>query len=300
MYVDVIACRYETMGIFSSNKISYLGVDIGTSSIKIVELANDHGRPRLVTYGFSERRLEDMDKQPTPEELAAAIIEVCGKSRTTSKKVVTALPNFSVFTSIITLPYLSKKELASAITWEAKKLIPTPLEDIILDWKIVAELDPVDSLAAPADDTQANKPLSKIFSKPKKNLKILLTGASKNLVKKYISIFASSRLSLLSLETENFALIRSLIGSDKSTIMVIDLGASTSSIAVVSEGVPILTRSLELGGLMITRAISTSLNVNLDRAEQFKKDLSLDAETAENALPQTVERAFAGILNEIK
>jgi type IV pilus assembly protein PilM len=288
------------MGIFSSNKISYLGVDIGTSSIKVVELASDHGRPRLVTYGFTERKMADVDKQPTPEELAAAIVEVCGKSRTTSKKVVTALPNFSVFTSIITLPYLSKKELSSAITWEAKKLIPTPLEDIILDWKIVEELTPADATVQPIDDAQVNKPLSKIFAKPKKNLKILLTGASKNLVKKYISIFATARLSLLSLETENFALIRSLIGDDKSTIMVIDLGASTSSIAVIDKGVPILTRSLELGGLMITRAISTSLNVNLERAEQFKQDLSLDVETAENALPQTVERAFAGILNEIK
>ena len=142
--------------------------------------------------------------------------------------------------------------------------------------------------------------MSKIFSKSQKNLKILLTGASKNLVKKYVDIFNVSGLTLLSLETENFALIRSLVGNDKSIIMLVDLGASTSSIAIVEKGIPVLSRSIEMGGTMITRAISNSLNVNFDRAEQFKQDLSLGSETANNSLPQTVEKAFSSILNEIK
>ena len=145
-----------------------------------------------------------------------------------------------------------------------------------------------------------DNPFKKIFSKPQKNVKILITGASKNLIKKYIEIFKKANLTLLSLETESFALIRSLVGNDKSTVMVIDIGAATSSVCVVSKGVPMLTRSLELGGQSITKAISVALNINLDRAEQFKQDLSLDGETAENSLPQTVEKAFAPILNEIR
>jgi len=78
------------------------------------------------------------------------------------------------------------------------------------------------------------------------------------------------------------------------------MGASTSSITIVSKGIPVVSRSLELGGQSITKAISSALNVNLDRAEQFKQDLSLDAETSENSLPQTVEKSFAPILNEIR
>ena len=107
-------------------------------------------------------------------------------------------------------------------------------------------------------------------------------------------------MTLLSLETENFALIRSLVGNDKSVIMLVDLGATTSSLSVVERGLPVLNRSLEMGGTMITRAISNSLNVNFDRAEQFKQDLSLGSETADNILPQTVEKSFLPILNEIK
>jgi type IV pilus assembly protein PilM len=297
------------MGILSS-KTSYLGIDIGTSSVKVVELANFKGRPRLITYGFIEKKPEEIKSLIDNTPAAAEIInDIYTKSKMSSKKVIAALPNFSVFTSILNLPFLPKKELASAISWEAKKIIPMPLEDIILDWKIIEDLEQQKEGGAdigglpkqpnPANNQEA-KSMKKIFSKPQKNLKILLTGASKKLVRKYVDIFGSSGLTLLSLETESFALIRSLVGNDKSNIMIVDLGASTSSISIVEKGIPILNRSVEMGGTMITRAISNSLNVNFDRAEQFKQDLSLGNETADNALPQTVERAFDPILKEIK
>lgn len=293
------------MSIFSSKNESYLGIDLGTSSIKICELANVGGRPRLVTYGFSEKNTEANGNDNLlnrTEETAMAIKGICEKSSATSKKVVTALPNFSVFSSILNLPNLPKKELASAISWEAKKIIPTPLDEVILDWKIIDEIESsggAETSTMP-DNGQQTTSFKRIFSKPHKNLRILLTGANKSLVKKYIDIFGKANLNLLSLETENFALIRSLIGNDKSNILLIDLGATTSSITVVEKGIPVLSRSLELGGQMITKAISVSLNINLDRAEQFKQDMSLDNETADNSLPQTVEKSFSAILHEIK
>lgn len=294
------------MGIFSS-KTSYLGVDIGTSSVKIVELSNFKGRPRLVTYGFIEKKSGDFSNLIDDTKGTAYIIDdIIGKSKAVSKKVIAALPNFSVFTSILNLPGLPKKELASAISWEAKKIIPMPLEEIILDWKIiedagqpVGDLNKNKNIDVGVSSQEANS-IKKIFSKPQQHLKILLTGASKNLVKKYVDIFNTSGLTLLSLETESFALIRSLVGNDKSNIMLVDIGASTTSLSIVEKGIPVLNRSIEMGGTMITRAISGSLNVNFERAEQFKQDLSLGSETADNALPQTVEKSFMPILNEIK
>src|SRR3989344_3883056 len=296
------------MSIFSP-KANYLGIDIGTSSIKVVELANFKGRPRLVTYGFIEKKPAEVRNLVDDAVNTAAIINDIGaKARTSTKKVIAALPNFSVFTSILSLPALSKKELASAISWEAKKIIPLPLEEIILDWKIIDEPELKSEGQSPKSpdfpnnysSNQEAKSIKKIFSKPQKNLKILLTGASRDFVKRYVDIFKAAGLTLLSLETENFALIRSLVGNDKSVIMLVDLGATTSSLSVVERGLPVLNRSLEMGGTMITRAISNSLNVNFDRAEQFKQDLSLGSETADNILPQTVEKSFLPILNEIK
>src|SRR3989338_881547 len=106
------------MSIFSS-KASYLGIDIGTSSIKIIELANFQGRPRLLTYGFIEKKPgEARNLIDDTASTAALISEICAKAKTSSKKVIAALPNFSVFTSILNLPNLPKKELASAVSWE--------------------------------------------------------------------------------------------------------------------------------------------------------------------------------------
>lgn len=298
---------------------SYLGIDLGTASIKLAELGQYKKRPRLLTYGFSEKKLSGSGIEENilndPNEVAKMIKEISAKAKTSSKKAVASLPNFSVFTSILHLPNLPKKELASAITWEAKKIIPMPIEDIILDWKIISAGDEKNdkqtkqnaslNLSDGKDTLNKIEPLlednkRKILSSQKKDLKILLTGAGKKLVNQYLEVFNKAGLNLVSLETESFALIRSLIGNDKSAIMLVDLGANTSSVTMVDKGVPVVNRSIEIGGNMITRSISGVLNVNIERAEKFKQDLSLDMEAADNSLPQLVEKSLSPIINEIK
>jgi len=295
------------MGLFSSNK-NYLGVDFGSSSIKVVELANTGGRPKLVTYGFTEKNPANISESGLIEnidEAAAVLLEICKKAKVSSKKAITALPNYAVFTSVLTLPDMPKKELAQAIAWEAKKIIPASLEEVVLDWKIIEEVGELSEAEQKKSqetlsDVQKNLNLKRIYSKAKKNVRILLTGAGKNVIKRYIDIFAKAGMGLLSLETESFALARSLVGNDKSIIMVIDMGATTSSIAVIEKGVPVITRSLKSGGNLITKAISANMNITMDKAEQFKQDLALDMETSESVLPATVEKGFEPILNEIK
>lgn len=295
------------MGLFSSNK-NYLGVDFGSSSIKAVELTSAGGRPKLVTYGFTEKNpanISDSGLIENIDEAAAVLVDICKKAKISSKKAITALPNYAVFTSVLTLPDMPKKDLAQAIAWEAKKIIPTSLEEVVLDWKIIEEVGELseDEEKKAQDilkDTQKNLNFKRIYSKARKNVRVLLTGAGKNVIKRYIDIFAKAGLGLLSLETESFALARSLVGNDKSIIMLVDLGATTSSISIVEKGVPVVTRSLKAGGNLITKAISANMNITLDKAEQFKQDLALDIETSESILPSTVEKSFEPILNEIK
>ncbi|MBU2260245.1 pilus assembly protein PilM, partial [Patescibacteria group bacterium] len=247
------------MGLFSSNK-GYLGIDIGSSSIKIVELKEERGRLRLLTYGFTEN-LGDKFKDYLQKDVkytASVINKVCEKAKITSQNAIAALPTFSVFSSIINLSNVNLKEISSAVHWEAKKIIPLPLEDMVLDWKFIS------------DSKEKNSDGDK-----KKDTKVLLTGAPKTLVKKYISIFKEARINLLSLETETFSLIRSLLGNDKTTIMIVEIGASTTDSSIVSKGIPVLNRSIDIGGLTITKAISSNLNIGMERAEQFKYDLGI-------------------------
>ncbi|MDD5031744.1 MAG: type IV pilus assembly protein PilM [Patescibacteria group bacterium] len=267
------------MSLFSSGK-SYLGIDIGTASIKVVELGREAKGLRLLTYGFTENlgEIESKDWQSDVEYTAKIINEVCRKAKTVSRNAVAALPTFSVFSSIINLANVDQKDLASAVHWEAKKVIPLPLEEMVLDWKKI--------------EGGENKD---------KNIKILLTGAPKALVKKYINIFKEAQLSLLSLETETFSLIRSLLGNDKSTVIIVEVGMSTTDIYIVSEGIPVLSRSIDVGGLAITKAISNNLGVGSERAEQFKYDLGVgSSDSSEDVVPKAITETISPIINEIK
>src|SRR3989339_820844 len=126
------------MGLFSS-PTSYLGIDIGTSSIKMVELENFKNQARLKTYGYADVSINILSTaiEQNNEKIAKYINEIAQKSNIQTRQVVAALPTFSVFNFIINLPPMPKKDLASAIKWEAKKFIPVPLEEMILDWKIL-------------------------------------------------------------------------------------------------------------------------------------------------------------------
>ncbi|OGL87265.1 hypothetical protein A3I40_03830 [Candidatus Uhrbacteria bacterium RIFCSPLOWO2_02_FULL_48_12] len=264
---------------FSSSKRSYLGVDIGSTSIKIVELKEVNKAPELVTYGLAELPIDKApgDSETNIADIAATITATCEKAGAKSKQAFAALPTYSVFTSIISLPKMSKSELKSAIHWEAKKVMPLPIEEMILDPQILDEPG------------------------PNGTMKVLLTGAPKTMVERYLKIFQRTGLMLLGLETEGFALVRSLVGRDKAPTMVIDLGASSTDILVIDNNIPFLNRSIDVGGLHVTKAISRSLNVSLARAEQFKYDIgikALDSPTSE--IPRTIEEALTPITNEIK
>ncbi|MFA6410911.1 MAG: pilus assembly protein PilM, partial [Candidatus Buchananbacteria bacterium] len=142
----------------------------------------------------------------------------------------------------------------------------------------------------------------KISSESEKQyLKVLLTAAPKDLVKKYIDIFKSAGLNLLSLDTESFALIRSLVGNDKSALMIVDIGSVVTNISIVVNSIPVLNRSIDVGGLTITKAIANSLNVNLTRAEQFKYDIGMSPDRmGQGSVPKTIEATLTPIVDELR
>lgn len=268
------------MNLFKKNKC-YLGIDIGDTNIKIVELVKVGDEVKLSTYGYSEyTNFDNIAKRNLnnkPQEIAKIIKRICRKSGTTSHEAVASLPPYSVFSSVINLPEIGKNDIESAINFEAKKIIPLPLEEMILDWKEIGAVE--------KNGTR----------------NYLLTGAPRNLVKKYIEIFKEAKINLLSLETETFSLIRSLIGEDKSSIMIVEIGAFTTDISIIDKSVPMLSRSLDIGGFTITRSISESLKVGLERAEQFKYDLGMSSfDSEDSVIPKTIAEAIAPIINEIK
>ena len=274
--------------------MSYLGVDIGSSSIKMVELKKVQEKVALVSYGFSDKLSSNYSNANRLDiKSVTSVIEGIVRKANFSPvhNVISSLPTFTVFSSIINLSSkISDKELDSSVAWEAKKVIPLPLQDIVLYWQKIN--DSSKKNAAPG-----SSPSAVMAGSTGDNYKILLIGAPKNLTKSYAYAFKSMNFNLISLETEIFGMIRSLVGPDKTTTMLVQIGASSTNIFVVDAGVPVLSRSIDIGGLAVTQAISKSLQLDLAKAEQFKYDL---ASHGEGGIPKMITDTMAPVFNEIR
>lgn len=309
------------MGLFKKKSSSYLGVDLGTNSIKFVELERAGGRLRLVNYGLAEAE-SNVSREESQESLtrvADIFKKLLVRARARSRECVAALPNFSVFSSVITLPALGQAELAAAVQWEAKKFIPMPLENVVLDWKILgdrpsaevakADVDrPAPEVARPFGSGDKSRstamPAAGSAAQASGNIgtgtRVLLTAAPKYLVQRYASIFKQAGMALLSLETESFALSRSLVGNEPYVVLIADVGSLTTDLTVVEQGVPVLSRSIDVGGKTITRAIADSLGIAEPRAEQFKRDVGMGQSGADDGVARIISQSFAAVINEMK
>lgn len=270
------------MGLFSSSDDNlFLGIDIGDSSLKMVELRKRNKKIFLSNYAFSENvsdvnftKIEDINY------LAQAILKVKAEAGIKAKRVTASLPTFSVFSSIINLPPTDKKNMDAAVAEEAKKVIPLPVEEMILDWKLV-----------PGESLDSDK----------SGVRVFLTGSPKKLVRRYIEIFRLAKLELASLETETFSLVRALMGNDPSTVMVVEIGANSTDLSVVHESIPVLNRSLEICGSTVTSALAEKLGLSFAQAEQFKVDLGASlSEGTKEELPQLIIKTLAPVIHEIE
>lgn len=259
----------------------FLGIDIGDSSLKMVELKKKNRQIYLSNYAFSENVSEiNFMKVDDIGYLARAINKVRTEAGIKAVKVTASLPTFAVFSSIININASDKKRMDQAVNEEAKKVIPLPLEEMTLDWK-----------AVPVENGKSATGAIPVF----------LTGSPKKLVRKYIDIFRTAKLSLASLETETFSLVRSLVGDDKSTVMIVEIGANSTDLSIVKDSIPVLNRSLAVCGSTITKSLSEKMGITYSQAEQFKFDLSVTlSQDGKEELPQLVAKTIEPIVTEIQ
>ncbi len=287
------------MSFFGPKSESYIGIDVGSSAIKMVEFKKENGRAKLVTYGYAEQN-SNIFKAERPENkqaIAETIKTIHQQARMTTKKIIAALPSYTVFSSVLTLPEKSKKELEAIVEQEARKFVPMPLEEMVLDWKIVEGLAGYGHLAGGAAIASDQLLIQK---KEAEQIKVLITAAPKDVVNRYTEVIKLSGLELVSLETESFALERALVGHDKSAIGLIDLGAFATNIVIVMESVPLFSRSIDMGGQTITKEIAKRLQVDPETAEQFQRDFGLNTAPGENSLvAQISKEVVEAIINEV-
>lgn len=258
------------MGLFDFLKggKSYLGVDVGTGTIKLAQLGKGKEKPKLEaygelqTYGYLERpndAIQTSSLKMLDEDVAAMLRDLMKAAGVTSKRVSMSVPVFSSFITVMELPLMSAKELAAAIPFEAKQYIPIPLSEVTLDYSVLG--------TKTYNTGKGGSPATKS--------EVLLVAVPNEVVNKYARIAELAKLQLDALEVETFSLARSLVGADKSAVLIIDIGTRATNISIMSDGFIRFAHNLDLAGGEITKTISTALNVDYRRAEEFKKTLGL-------------------------
>ncbi|MFZ2975690.1 MAG: type IV pilus assembly protein PilM [Candidatus Moraniibacteriota bacterium] len=241
---------------FSFGRKKVLGIDIGASSLKIIELELRSGKPYLSNYAWMKiPDIAEKNKATGSNFFEKAIPEYLKRiikvSDINTKKAYASIPSFGGLITLIDFPKMTSADMEQAIKFEAHKYIPTSLDEVVISWEIIK------------DEAEEEKDANK-------NVQVLLVAASRNKVLAYEKIIKDSNLKLLGIEMENLAMVDSLVGNDLGNFIILDIGYRVCNIIYTEKGIIKANRNIDAGGSDITRTIATSLGITPERAEMMK------------------------------
>ncbi len=257
--------------LFGRNR-NLVGLDIGDSSIKVIELKElSKGRGwQVVKLGWeplSSEAIVDgaiMDSQLVSETIKR-LFERCRLR--SSSPVATALSGHSVIVKRISLPVMSEAELTESIRWEAEQYIPFDIEDVNLDYKILEG----SSLSGEG------------------NMDVLLAAAKKDKISDYVGVLNQAGLNASTVDIAAFAMQNAFEANydfePNQVIALVDVGAAVSSITVLYGGTSVYWRDISIGGNQYTDAIQKELNLSGEQAEAIKRGEEIEGVRYEQALP---------------
>lgn len=285
----------------------YLGIDIGTSSIKLVELKKEGDKIILNTYGelkISENNADgkigkiDMSRM-SEKQISDMLRQLMIAAKTNTKDAVFSIPVFSSFITLMDLPLMNDKELENSIPFEAKKYIPVPINEVQFSWSVVEK-------SSEKNGISQNIPINPIGSLSAggsaDKMQILLVAVPNEIMIKYKNIAKSAGLNA-NFEIETFSIVRSLIrkGIDDSGVAaIVDMGAKSTEIFVVDNGLLRMSHNFETSGANITRALSQSLNLSPEQAEDLKIKKGLKLSSSEKSATDSILPLIDMIIFEIE
>lgn len=239
-----------------------VGIDIGTASIKIVELSRWGQGKTLENYG--EIKSSSLYKEPFRSVergsyllsnyfVSRAIRAVLDEAKIRTRATIFSIPDFSTFCVSFDLPPMTKKEVAEAVYYNAPQYIPLPITETTLDWKIIG--------GTPGDKSSP--------------LKIFLVAIPNQTIQDYQKVAQLAGLELYAVEAEVFGLARALAAGNKKRICLIDIGVQSTTINIVDNGNLIKSYSFEFAGSQLTYAVSSALGLGNVEAEEVKKQQGL-------------------------
>jgi type IV pilus assembly protein PilM len=260
-----------------------VGVDIGSSSIKVCQLKEGRKGFGLMRLGYAPlppQTIVDghvMNSQAVVEGLTRLFSEAKIKQR----EVALSISGQAVIIRKITVPMMTAAELDEQIQWEAEQHIPFDIKDVHVDYEVLRRRPEAGQMD------------------------LLLVAAKRDEINDYTQIAKSAKLKPLVVDIDAFT-VQNLFEMNRGippdqTFAIINVGASLASINIVSRGASAFTRDIANGGNYITEQIQKQLGVPFEQAEEFKCASATGAPGSVPALvPQVIEAVCDSIAGEIQ
>jgi type IV pilus assembly protein PilM len=251
--------------LFNKKEVRALGVDIGSSAIKVVELRKKNSQAQLETYGvlalgpYASLSVGQAAQLP-PERLAAALVDLMNEKEIniTTRKCGLSIPFASSLMSAIEMPEVPTKQLATMIPLEARKYIPVPIQEVMLDWSVIPRSD-----TAVADAGGARK------------IDVLVVAIHNETIARYREIVLKAGLDAGFFEIEIFSTMRSVLDEALRPVLIMDMGAASTKLYIVERGIVRASHTVNRGSQDITLTLAKSLSITPERAEIIKRAAGL-------------------------
>lgn len=279
---------------FSKTKSpSVIGIDIGSSSIKVVQLKRQKGRVILETYGeiaLGPYAKTDVGRSTklTSDKVAEALNDVLREANISTVDSAISIPMRSSMVSIITLPKLDEKQLSQMVPIEARKYIPVPISEVSLDWFVIPKLESEDDRMEEVDG-------KKIVMSD-----ILVVAIHNDVLNDFSKIVTLSKLNTTFFEIEMFSAIRSSIEAEdvSNSVLVFDMGASAIKIYIVERGIIKESHSINKGSQDITLNIASALSVSIEHAEKLKRNFGNNTTEQDKKIEEIIDLTLSPIFGQ--
>jgi len=258
---------------------NFIGLDIGSSSIKVVELKEKKGIPILQQLGIVSLSPETIVEGAIIDsyDLISVLKHLAASYHIKNRKVAVSVSGTPVIVKKLTLSFMTEKELSESIDWEVERYLPFDLSEVNIDYHVLK-----------SDES-------------KNQMDVLIAAVKKDTIEEYLSVVSEAGFKLAIVDVDAFAIenaYRFNVEKPEAATILVNLGASLMNINILSDDETTFTRDIALGGDSFTKEIQKQIGNTFDEAERLKTEMELDS-AQEIIINNVLDTAESAIANEI-
>ena len=258
----------------------FFGLDIGTTAVRVVQLTpNGADRWSLKHYGYAPLDIKTAtgDSREAKHRLGEVIMTVLGQSGIKTKDVAIGLPSNKTFITVIDVPNMSEAELRGTIKYQIDQYIPMAIDDAKVDWKVLGQ-----SLHDPS------------------KLEVLLASTPEVYTEERLEFIENLGLNVVAAEPDPIAMIRAVLPAGaKDAQMIVDVGESSTNVAITYGDAPRLVRTIPTGVSSLVKVAVQNLNIQEDQARQFILKFGLAPDRLEGQVLRAIDSTLDGFTGEL-